>query len=122
MPTAAGVNIVRQIKMSWLLIIGIPAIAVLLFVFKKRVDATPDPSREEISKTIADFLEGRGGPYDWDHFISIPLKNPELEKIRKECFDIRIAYPGKKKTEWCSDEGVTELRCIYVRLIQTANT
>jgi hypothetical protein len=106
--------------MNWFLVIGVLAVIALLYVFKKHVDATPDPSKEEIAATINDFIEGKGGPHDWDNFTTYPLKNPELEKIRKECFEIGIAYPGKKKTEWCSDEGVAELRRIHAQILKTA--
>jgi hypothetical protein len=75
---------------------------------------------EEIAKTIKNFLDGSGGPYDWDHFVSIPLNTPELEKIRNECFEIRFTYRSTKRNEWCSDDGIAELRRIYERLNRTA--
>jgi len=106
--------------MSWFMVIVILAVIALLYVFKKSVDAIPDPPREDLAKRIEDFLEGRGGPHDWDDFTTFPLKNPELEKIRKECFEIGITYRSKKKTEWCTDEGIAELRKIHARISKPA--
>ena len=50
---------------------------------KKRVDAVPDPSREDIAKTITDFIEGRVGKDDWDNFATYPLKDSASEKNQK---------------------------------------
>jgi len=96
--------------MYWLIGIGI-AIAAAIYV-KRQNDAVPDPSRSEIAETITDFLENRGGEYDWDDFTTYPLKDPELEKIRKDCYEVCVRYPSRSKTKWCSDEGVQELRRI----------
>ena len=102
--------------MYWL--VGI-ATAVLLGVYiKRRVDAVPDPSRAEIAKTITDFIEGRGGEYDWDDFTTYPLKDPDLEKIRKECYEVCVRFPRRTKTEWCSDEGRDELQRIRDRVLK----
>jgi hypothetical protein len=77
-----------------------------------------EPSREEIIKTFAGFLEGWDGSHDWDNFVTYPLKNPNLEKVRKECFEVYHQYPSDKKGEWCSEEGFHELRRIFARLTQ----
>ena len=102
--------------MSWLVAI---AVAILLGAYiKRRVDAVPDPSREDIAKTITEFIEGTGGEYDWDNFTTYPLKDPNLEKIRRDCDEVCVRFPPRTKTEWCSDAGRDELLRIRDRLLQ----
>ena len=102
--------------MSWSLVIGVPLLAMLLYAFKKQVDATPDPTKESIARTIAAFLGGKGDPQDWNNFVTYPLKDPGLESVRKECFEIDVAHSRKKPQEWCNQERVAQLRRILARL------
>jgi len=107
--------------MNWIILIGVfAAVALIGLAAKKFGKRPPDPSIEEITKLIADFIEGKGGPYDWDDFVTLPLQNPDREKIRKECFEIYHNYPSKKKTEWCSEEGMQQLRKLYAQLSKPA--
>lgn len=45
----------------------------------KSIDRTP----EEVAKFLRDFLEGTGGEWDWDGFEATPIKDPELDWVRK---------------------------------------
>ena len=72
-------------------------------------------NKKEVVDIIEAFILGTGGDYDWDDFISIRLKDPELEEIRKKCADLPNKYPSEKK-EYCSSEGVIELRNILREL------
>jgi hypothetical protein len=105
-------------KMIWI-IIAIAAVAILLF--KRHCDRRPDPSIDQIIKTISDFIEDKGGAWDWDDFTTIPLRTPELEKIRKECFDVHWTYPSKDKRSYCSPEGVEVLKKLLSQLKQMPN-
>jgi hypothetical protein len=40
-------------------------------------------SAQAIAGCIRGFMDGTCGPNDWDDFTSVPLKDPELEPIRK---------------------------------------
>ena len=93
---------------------GIFWIIILLgiLIFKKWVDSQPDLTPEEVAKIIDSFVEGTDGPYDWDDYIHIPSRIPELEQIRKECEAIAKRFPSQIKTEWCSAEGLTELKLL----------
>lgn len=46
---------------------------------KKGIDRTP----EEVAKFLRDFLEGTGSEWDWDGFEATPIKDPELDWVRK---------------------------------------
>ena len=39
-------------------------------------------SADEVLRYLRDFLDGTGGPWDWDGFISIPIADPHLEDLR----------------------------------------
>ena len=69
-------------------------------------------TREEVANTIEDFITGSGGPWDWDDFISIKLKDPELEKIRLTCVFLSDTHPPKQKNQYCNEEGVEILKGI----------
>jgi len=88
-------------------------LGVLGYVLKRRMVNRPDPTLEEIEKTISNFLRGTGGEWGWDDFVSIPLKDPQLDKIREQCFDLQYSYRSKVKTEYCSKEGIEVLKKLH---------
>ena len=55
-------------------------------VLKVAVMPFERPSRrsaDEVLRYLRDFLDGTGGPWDWDDFISIPIADPRLEDLRE---------------------------------------
>lgn len=42
-----------------------------------------DRSAAEVAKFIREFIEGVGGEWDRDDFESVPITDPELDRIRK---------------------------------------
>jgi hypothetical protein len=81
-------------------------------VFWRRKPTTK-PTYEELRayvvKSIRDFLDGTGGKWDWDDFISIPTCYPDLEAVQEFCVNIAREHPPEKGG-WCSAEGIGELR------------
>lgn len=73
-------------------------------------------SPEEVRETILAFVEGRGGAWDWDDFISVKLSAPELEDVRRRCANIEFQHPRRHPNEWTSDEGEDALRDIAAEL------
>jgi len=65
---------------------------------------------EEVIREISRFLDGLGGAYDWDDFLTIPIKDQRLDAIRIECGDLRDKYPPGSCRQYCSDEGLERLR------------
>ena len=45
---------------------------------------TTDLTASDVEGYLKDFLEGRGGEWDWDDFTTIPITDPALECIRGE--------------------------------------
>lgn len=75
-------------------------------MFKKKLKRTKD----EVAKIIQDFLDERGGGWDWDDFISIPIEDDYLEKIRLRCADLDHEFPPSVKGHFCNDDGIEVLR------------
>lgn len=69
-------------------------------------------SREEVAEYIDNFLQNRGGDYDWDDFTSIPLDyDPYLEGIRLKCGAVRDEYPPPPGVAaYCNEQGMQVLR------------
>lgn len=67
-------------------------------------------TKTEVKEYIDNFICGSGGSWDWDDFISIPIENPDLEQIRLRCLAVATSYPSMNKNEYCSADGITELR------------
>ncbi len=79
-------------------------------------------SREDVANYIEDFLADKGGPWDWDDFISIRIKNnPELEAIRLRCGRLPDEYPPDQGG-YCNSEGIKVLRQILDELRSTAES
>ena len=55
-------------------------LVVRILGLKNSVDLTAD----DVASYLHDFLEERGGDWDWDDFTSIPITDPALEAIRQE--------------------------------------
>jgi hypothetical protein len=64
------------------------------------------------------FLDGTAGKWDWDDFISVPIKDdPFLEEIRKRCAALPEEFPPDKSGQYCNEEGVKILK-EYTRILQ----
>ena len=50
----------------------------VLMPFERPMKRSPD----EVACYLRDFLNGTGGTWDWDDFISVPIADPRLEDLR----------------------------------------
>jgi hypothetical protein len=82
--------------MLWILGLAVVA-AVGVYAFKRSVDSAPQPSRSDVVRIISDFVDGKSGEWDWDDFTSCPLKDPELDKVRRECTGLETDIEALKK-------------------------
>ncbi len=74
-------------------------------------------SPRQVADWIENFLEGKGGSWDWDDFISLPINDPELDKIRLRCCDLSEEFPPGENEDYCSEEGVRVMR-EYIRQLR----
>jgi hypothetical protein len=89
----------------WLHIRGWPAILVaplaipiiLLLLLGQRLfglKSTADLTPEDVESYLRDFLDGRGGAWDWDDFTSIPITDPTLDDIREQAGLVQLPLDG----------------------------
>lgn len=76
-------------------------------------------NKKELSTLIRSFVNGSCGPGDWDDFLSIRQKDPEIEQLRLRIIEIEKEYPRTKAKTWCSEEGMQELLRIAETLSPT---
>jgi hypothetical protein len=86
------------------------ALLAVLFGIGKYIDRSP----EEVAGFIRDFIEDSGGEWDWDDFISVSIKDPRLEAIRKDATWVD-PFTGDglqelKKLLWRAEAIVSESR------------
>jgi len=73
-------------------------------------------TKTEVANLIISFLDNTCGGWDWDDFISIKLKDPELETVRQECMAVADAYPATNQSAYCNKNGIEVLRSIANKL------
>lgn len=74
-------------------------------------------SRKYAIETIQNFLDGTGGAWDWDDFISLSLGYPDLEQVQRFCNELSETHPpAKKGGGYCSEEGFSKLRALLADL------
>jgi hypothetical protein len=70
-------------------------------------------SARAIANCIRGFIDGTCGPYDWDDFTSVPLKDPDLEAIRISAELVQLPADA---------EGMAQLRHLLDRAVALAET
>jgi len=76
--------------------------------------------RLEAAKTIEDFIEGTGGIWDWDEFITATkFRDPLVLKIQAECLMTADRYPTS--SGWCNDQGIELMRGFIIELRHKAS-
>jgi hypothetical protein len=73
-------------------------------------------TREQVAKTIEDFVNGTGGKWDWDDFTAMRLDDPELDAVRHKCFTVRDQFPPTNPQQYCSEAGMQVLRDLAASL------
>jgi len=66
--------------------------------------------------TVRAFLDGSGGVWDWDDFISIRAVDPEVRKLQVLCVSLPDDYPPSTRQEYCNEEGLARLRSALMDL------
>jgi hypothetical protein len=71
-------------------------------------------TKQEVADIVEDFVEGTGGPWDWDDFMSFAIEDPALDEIRERWAQLPDIYPAERG--YCSAEGVEVMRSIVKQL------
>jgi hypothetical protein len=112
-----AVAVVIGVLLAWkgLLIMAAAVAATMIGVFvldrwRKLERKTVDMSREEAATTIENFLNGAGGPWDWDDFISYPITDSRLDQIRARCSTLWEEFPAAESGHYCGSGGFEVMR------------
>ena len=97
----------------FIVITGIVFIFVALSYLTKRHNRM---SPFKIADIIERFIEGKGSKWDWDDFISSPINDPNLDKIRIRCSQLRDEFPPIKPGEYTNEEGLIILKQYIIEL------
>jgi hypothetical protein len=73
-----------------------------------------DPSTA--ADVIERFIEGKSSDWEWDDFISSPIGNPILEKIRARCLQLDKEFPPTNSGQYTNDKGLEILRSYVEQL------
>ena len=69
-----------------------------------------ESSRHALASLIDRFLDGSVAMWEWDDFISVRIRDPELEKIRRQAAALPEKYPPSQPGHYCGPDGLAELR------------
>jgi hypothetical protein len=73
----------------------------------------------EVADTLEAFVEGRGGPWDWDNYMSDTFfDDPYLKDIQQRMIRLSEEFPAKRGMGFCSAEGIQVIRD-YVRELRS---
>ena len=78
-------------------------------------------TRTEASGIIMRFINDESDEYEWDNFISRPIEDSFVSKIRDECVKVFDEYPSASGSGYCSDKGVEVLANLAKRLEESEN-
>ena len=102
--------------MTTLLIIAFLAAALVAFVFfmqRQKIERTP----AEVAHILERFLDG-GISYDeWDDFVSVGIRDPELDAIALRCRLLPDEFPTEDPAQYASAEGLAVVQ-EYIRTLR----
>jgi hypothetical protein len=81
-------------------------VKILIAPFERPVARTS----AEVAGWIEEFLAYSGPGDSWDSFISVPIADPELERVRVRCLHIEEEFPPANPDQYCSEAGMAVLR------------
>jgi hypothetical protein len=71
----------------------------------------------EAASIIERFIEDRSlDDYEWGDFITSRFEDPTVESVRLQCEAIPSKYPAKNRSEFCSEQGLEEMRVLVSNL------
>jgi hypothetical protein len=64
--------------------------------------------RLEVAQILENFLQGAGGPWDWDDFISVGnVADDRLKQIQRHVNLLSDEFPPEKPGEYCNEQAAT---------------
>lgn len=73
-------------------------------------------SRIEMATLLESFADGTAGPWNWDDFLSVPIGDPYLDRIRLRCSKLDKEFPPDVPGQYCGARGLAVLRDFVAEL------
>ena len=89
-PLIATNSSLWQKSIGFLLLMFVVPIAIVVKLMTLPFERPTKRSPTEVAKYLRDFLNGTGGDWDWDDFISIEIADPRLEAIRQQAAALEL--------------------------------
>ena len=65
----------------------------------------------DVAQILENFLEGTGGGWDWDDFISVgKVADERLKQIQRHVNLLSHEFPPEKADEYCNEQGRDVIR------------
>jgi len=62
-------------------------------------------------ETVRRFVEGQSlDSWEWGDFLSLPATDQTVRELQGFSLQLAVDYPPIDKTQYCSEEGVRQLR------------
>ncbi len=98
------------------LALGVAAVGAVALLGRRGVERTP----EEVAEIIERFVAGTASDWEWDDFISVRIRNPQLETIARRCAGLPQEFPPTIGGSYTSADGLAVLQA-YVRTLRRRN-
>ena len=77
-------------------------------------------SKAEVTNILENFVEGRGGVWDWDDFtLGMSLDDEQLESIRERVARLSEEFPHRTRNEYTNEHGLQVIRD-YIKQLRNA--
>ena len=94
------------IVLSVIAVVGLAVLATIAFLGRRPVDRTP----REVAGIIERFVSGTGTDHEWDDFICLRIRDPELEAISRRCGGLPEEFPPDNPRHYTGPLGLEVLR------------
>ena len=105
-PSVPIFSMVKVILLIFAVLLSVLAVFRLLSLYSKRRN---NLTAAKVADIIQKHLQGTEGPWDWDYFISVPIRDDRLDAIRLQCLKLDQEAAENRKREL--NKIIENLRC-----------
>src|SRR5690349_18513663 len=87
----------RYVLIGLAAVLGVGLLFRLLTLLSKWLNR---PKVAEVADIIDRHVQGTEGPWDWDDFTSVPIRDDRLDAIRLQCLELDHAPPEIRLREF----------------------
>jgi hypothetical protein len=77
-------------------------------------------SNQEVAELLQGFIDGTGGPWDWDNFTcGMKFADRRLQEIQARCRGLSFEFAPSKKEMYTNEQGTQVIRDYIIELRRT---